>query len=85
MPRVNITLKRSALDSQFDAIDPGGTTERVLGRLRPLMRLARRLGAQIHVDMESHATKDLTLAIFREVALAEEFRDWRDFGIVIPA
>jgi RHH-type proline utilization regulon transcriptional repressor/proline dehydrogenase/delta 1-pyrroline-5-carboxylate dehydrogenase len=85
MPRVNISLKLSALDSQFDAIDPLGTTERVLGRLRPLMRLARRLGAQIHVDMESHATKDLTLAIFRAVALEEEFRDWRDFGIVIQA
>jgi RHH-type proline utilization regulon transcriptional repressor/proline dehydrogenase/delta 1-pyrroline-5-carboxylate dehydrogenase len=85
MPRVNVSLKLSALDSQFDAIDPVGTTARVLGRLRPLMRLARRLGAQIHVDMESHATKDLTLAIFRTVAEEEEFRDWRDFGIVIQA
>jgi RHH-type proline utilization regulon transcriptional repressor/proline dehydrogenase/delta 1-pyrroline-5-carboxylate dehydrogenase len=85
MPRVNVSLKLSALDSQFDAIDPVGTTARVLGRLRPLMRLARRLGAQIHVDMESHATKDLTLAIFRTVADEAEFRDWRDFGIVIQA
>ncbi len=85
MPRVNVSLKLSALDSQFDAIDPAGTTARVLGRLRPLMRLARRLGAQIHVDMESHATKDLTLAIFRAVAVEEEFRDWRDFGIVVQA
>ena len=85
MPRVNVSIKLSALDSQFDSIDPAGTTDRVLGRLRPLMRLARQLGAQIHVDMESHATKDLTLAIFRAVAMEEEFRDWRDFGIVIQA
>jgi RHH-type proline utilization regulon transcriptional repressor/proline dehydrogenase/delta 1-pyrroline-5-carboxylate dehydrogenase len=85
MPRVNVSIKLSALDSQFDAIDPVGTSRRVLGRLRPLMRLARRLGAQIHVDMESHATKDLSLAIFRAVAVEEEFRDWRDFGIVLQA
>ena len=85
LPRVNVSLKLSALDSQFDAIDPEGTTARVTGRLRPLMRLARRLGAQIHVDMESHATKDLTLAIFKTVALEEEFRDWHDFGIVLQA
>ena len=44
LPRVNVSLKLSALDSQFDAIDPEGTTARVTGRLRPLMRLARRLG-----------------------------------------
>ena len=85
LPRVNLSLKLSALDSQFDAIDPPGSTERVLGRLRPLLRLARRQGAQVHVDMESPATKELTLAIFMEVAMEEEFRDWRNFGIVIQA
>lgn len=83
LPRVNVSLKLSALDSQFDAIDPAGTTERVLARLRPLWRLARGRGAQVHVDMESHATKDLALSIFRTIALEEEFRDWPDCGIVV--
>ena len=83
MPRVNVSLKLSALDSQFDAIDPRGTTERVLSRLRPLWRLARANGAQVHVDMESHATKDLTLAIFRAIAMEDEFRDWPHCGIVV--
>jgi RHH-type proline utilization regulon transcriptional repressor/proline dehydrogenase/delta 1-pyrroline-5-carboxylate dehydrogenase len=83
LPRVNLSLKLSALDSQFDAIDPVGTTARVLDRLRPLWRLARAHGVQIHVDMESHATKDLSLAIFRQIAGEEEFRDWPWCGIVI--
>ncbi|MFM8413302.1 MAG: bifunctional proline dehydrogenase/L-glutamate gamma-semialdehyde dehydrogenase, partial [Planctomycetota bacterium] len=83
LPRVNVSLKLSALDSQFDAIDPAGTTERVLARLRPLWRLARGRGAQVHVDMESHATKDLALAIFKAIAMEEEFRDWPDCGIVV--
>ena len=83
MPRVNVSLKLSALDSQFDAIDPRGTSERVLTRLRPLWRLARSNGAQVHVDMESHATKDLALAIFRTIAMEEEFRDWPHCGIVV--
>ena len=85
LPRVNVSLKLSALDSQFDAIDPQGTADRVLDRLRPLLRLARSQGAQVHVDMESHATKDLTLAIFRAVAMEEEFRDWPHFGVVVQA
>jgi len=83
MPRVNVSLKLSALDSQFDAIDPRGSADRVLARLRPLWRLARRHGAQVHVDMESHATKDLTLAIFRQIAMEDEFRDWPHCGIVV--
>lgn len=85
LPRVNVSLKLSALDSQFDAIDPRGTADRVLARLRPLWRLARRQGAQVHVDMESHATKDLTFAIFRQIADEDEFRDWPHCGIVVQA
>ena len=83
LPRVNLSIKLSALDSQFDAIDPEGTTTRVLGRLRPLWRLARASGVQLHVDMESHATKDLALAIFRQIAMEDEFRDWPWCGIVV--
>ena len=85
LPRVNVSIKLSALDSQFDAIDPAGTSDRVLARLRPLWRLARRNGAQVHVDMESHATKDLTLAIFQRIADEPEFRDWPHCGIVVQA
>ncbi len=83
LPRVNVSLKLSALDSQFDAIDPVGTTARVLSRLRPLWRLARDRGCYVHVDMESHATKDLTLAIFKTIAMEDEFRDWPHCGIVV--
>jgi RHH-type proline utilization regulon transcriptional repressor/proline dehydrogenase/delta 1-pyrroline-5-carboxylate dehydrogenase len=83
LPRVNVSLKLSALDPRFDAIDPAGTTDRVLARLRPLWRLARDHGAQVHVDMESRATKDLGLAIFRTIATEPEFRDWPDCGVVV--
>ena len=85
LPRVNVSIKLSALDSQFDALDPRGTADRVLARLRPLWRLARAHGAQVHVDMEHHATKALALAIFKQLAAEEEFRDWPDCGIVVQA
>ncbi|NBW95288.1 MAG: aldehyde dehydrogenase family protein [Planctomycetia bacterium] len=85
LPRVNVSLKLSALDSQFDAIDPQGTADRVLARLRPLWRLARARGAQVHVDMENHATKSLTFAIFMRIAAEPEFRDWPWCGVVVQA
>ncbi len=83
IPRVNVSVKLSALDSQFDPIDPEGTTARVAVRLRTLLRTARRHRAHVHVDMESYQAKDLTLAIFQAVLAEEEFRDWPDVGIVI--
>ena len=36
LPRLNVSLKLSALDSRFSAIDPAGSAERVAERLRPI-------------------------------------------------
>lgn len=85
LPRVNVSVKLSSLYSQFDPIDPEGTSRAVLTRLRPIFRLARRHGAFVNVDMEQYAYKDLTLRIFRDVLLEDEFRDWPDVGIAIQA
>jgi RHH-type proline utilization regulon transcriptional repressor/proline dehydrogenase/delta 1-pyrroline-5-carboxylate dehydrogenase len=85
LPRVNLSLKLSALDSQFDPVDPRGTAERVKSRLRPILRAAQRQRAHIHIDMESYKLKSLTLDIFQEVLLEDEFRQMRDVGIVIQA
>ncbi len=83
LPRVNVSLKLSSLDSHFDPIDPRGTSERVLARLRPILRTARKHNAYVHIDMEQYAYKDLTLQIFRDVLMEKEFRDFPDVGIVI--
>ncbi|MDX1965076.1 MAG: proline dehydrogenase family protein [Pirellulales bacterium] len=83
IPRVNVSVKLSALDSQFDPIDPAGTTRRVAGRLRELLRLAMQRGAHVHLDMESYRTKDLTLAIARNIFDEPEFRDYPHLGVVI--
>ncbi|HEX7449873.1 MAG TPA: L-glutamate gamma-semialdehyde dehydrogenase [Pirellulales bacterium] len=85
LPRVNVSVKLSALDSRFDPIDPAGTTRRVGERLRRLLRTARWHHAHVHVDMESYQAKSLTLHIFREILMEPEFRDWPDVGIVIQA
>jgi RHH-type proline utilization regulon transcriptional repressor/proline dehydrogenase/delta 1-pyrroline-5-carboxylate dehydrogenase len=83
LPRVNVSVKLSALDSQFDEIDPEGTKRRVAARLRKLLRVAREHRAFVNIDMESYRTKSLTLAIFKDVLMEEEFRGASDVGIVI--
>lgn len=83
LPRVNVSIKLSALDSRFDGIDQVGTLERVGARLRPLLRTAMKHHAHLHLDMESYAAKDLTLRIARTIFMEPEFRDYPHFGVVI--
>ena len=85
LPRVNMSIKLSSLDANFDAIDPKGTTTEVLSRLRPILRRARQVGAFVNVDVEQSQHKDLTFAIFRQVLDEDEFRNYADAGIVVQA
>ena len=64
---MNVSVKLSSLYSQFDPIDPAGTSAAVRNRLRPILRLARQRGAFVNIDMEQFAYKDATLRIFKEV------------------
>jgi RHH-type proline utilization regulon transcriptional repressor/proline dehydrogenase/delta 1-pyrroline-5-carboxylate dehydrogenase len=41
LPRVNVSVKLSALYSQFDAIDPEGSSRAVRERLRPILRAGK--------------------------------------------
>ena len=83
IPRLNVSVKLSALDSQFRSVDPVGSRIRVLERLRPILRAAREHHAYVHFDMEQRDYKDLTLDIFKHVLMEDEFRDYADVGIVI--
>lgn len=85
IPRVNMSVKLSALVSQFRPVDAVGTAAAVKERLRPLMRKAREQQAYLHIDMEQYAYKDLSIDIFKQTLLEDEFRDWSDVGIVIQA
>lgn len=83
LPRMNLSIKLSALDSQFDAIDVQGSMRRAGERFRQLLRIARENRAFINVDMECYDKKDLTLHIFKQVLSEREFIDVDDVGIVI--
>ena len=85
IPRVNVSVKLSSLFSQFDPIDPEGTSKVVRGRLRPILALAKKNGAFVNFDMEQYSFKNTTLRIFREILTEPEFRDWPHVGIAVQA
>lgn len=85
VPPVNLSIKLSALTSHLEPAAPREVSEAVRGRLRPLLREARRYGAFIYVDMEQYRYKDLVHQTFTDVLLEPEFADWPDVGIVVQA
>ncbi len=85
LPRVNVSVKISALHPWLEPADPAGSAAAVKARLRPILRVARAHGAHIHVDTEDRRLRDLTLRIFMELAEEDEFRRERNLGIVLQA
>ena len=85
IPRVNLSVKVSALTPLLRPESPELGERDAAPRLRALLRAARDLGAHLHVDMESfdsrEAIAELTLALLAE----EEFRDGPSAGLVLQA
>lgn len=84
-PRLNVSVKLSALYSQLNPVDPAGSVSAVQARLRPLLRAARERGAFVCLDMEQYDTRGLVLKTFRDTLEEEEFRDWPHAGLAIQA
>lgn len=85
LPRVNVSLKLSALTSVFDPIDPEGVMAAVVPRLGAILDVAREHSAFVYVDMEQFEKKDLTLRIFQEVLGRAPYRSTPHVGIVLQA
>lgn len=85
VPRVNVSIKISALHSQIDPIDFDGSRDGLVERLLPILREARRVGAFVNLDMEQYELKDLTIATFKALVEHDELRGWGDLGCVMQA
>jgi RHH-type transcriptional regulator, proline utilization regulon repressor / proline dehydrogenase / delta 1-pyrroline-5-carboxylate dehydrogenase len=84
LPRVNISVKPTALATHYEPLTGDEGVASAKSRLRPILRDARARGAFIHVDMEHYDAKALTLRVFRELLSEPEFAAM-PAGIVIQA
>ena len=83
IPRVNLSLKVSALYSQLDPADPEGSFEGAASRLRPILNLASQLQASLTFDVEHYELKDLTYEIFIRIFSEPAYRDYPWAGIAL--
>jgi RHH-type transcriptional regulator, proline utilization regulon repressor / proline dehydrogenase / delta 1-pyrroline-5-carboxylate dehydrogenase len=85
IPRVNVSVKISALYSQIDVKAWEKSKEQVKERLRPIFSLAMERNVFINLDMESYDLKDFTLEIFKELVMEPQFKTYPHWGCVIQA
>ena len=67
VPRLQVSLKLSALTPRFDPADPPGTLRRLRRPLERILDAARRGGVAVTWDVEQYALRDLTWWLFQEV------------------
>ena len=85
IPRLNLSVKISALTPDVHPADPENSIAALKERLRPILRRATEVGALINFDMESYKLKDLTLALFKSIFEEPEFRQQPAIGIALQA
>ena len=85
LPRANLSIKLTALTPLLRPLAPERGADDAARRLRPLLRLARELGAHVHLDMEDFDSRETLLLAFEDVLASEEFRDAPSVGVVVQA
>ena len=85
IPRVNVSIKVSALCNHFDPIAFDQSVEAAAARLLPLFQRARELGAFLNLDMEQRGVKELTYALFQRVMEDPSMGDYDQAGVVVQA
>ena len=74
IPRVNVSIKISALTARCDPIDTDGSIRELMKRLVPILETARDRGVFVNFDMEHHQFKDLTLELFQRCMEKVDFQ-----------
>jgi proline dehydrogenase len=85
IPRVNLSVKVTALTPHIRAEAPELGIEDAATRLRDLLRTAKEVGAHLHVDMESMDSRDLITELVIGLLSEPEFKDGPSAGIVLQA
>jgi proline dehydrogenase len=85
LPRVNLSVKVSALSPLLRPEAPEVGRDDAARRMRPLLARARELGAHLHIDMESVDTLEATMELVFALLDEPELRDGPSSGVVMQA
>jgi RHH-type proline utilization regulon transcriptional repressor/proline dehydrogenase/delta 1-pyrroline-5-carboxylate dehydrogenase len=85
VPRVNVSVKVSALSPLLRPEAPDVGREDAARRMLPLLVRAKELGAHLHIDMESVDTLEATMQLVFDLLDDPQLRDGPSAGVVMQA
>jgi RHH-type proline utilization regulon transcriptional repressor/proline dehydrogenase/delta 1-pyrroline-5-carboxylate dehydrogenase len=84
-PKINVSIKSTALYSQIKPADFEGSVRNILARMRRIYEQVVEVNGFMCVDMESYQYKDITLEVFRRLRCDSRFRNYPGLGITLQA
>ncbi|MBI2958038.1 MAG: proline dehydrogenase family protein, partial [Chloroflexi bacterium] len=85
VPRLQVSVKASALTDNFNPLNPEGTLQRVRGPLLEIAERCRARGVGLTIDAEEFEYRELTWRLFSRNFAAGPFGDWDGVGIAVQA
>lgn len=81
----HVSVKVSALTSDYDPDDAAGTWQRVGPRLLTILHEACATGVFINLDAEHYSVRDLTFAMLQRALALPNLAKWPGIGLVVQA
>jgi len=82
-PKIDLSMKPSALYSQINPADFEGSVQHILDRLRPVYRKIVALNGSMCIDIEMRKHKEITFELYRRLRSDGEFRDYPHLGLAM--
>jgi RHH-type proline utilization regulon transcriptional repressor/proline dehydrogenase/delta 1-pyrroline-5-carboxylate dehydrogenase len=82
-PKVNVSIKPSALYSQAKPVDFDGSVEGILEKMRPIYRAVMAMGGALCIDIEQLKYKDMTIELFKRLRSEPEFAAYPHLSLVL--
>ena len=85
MPKINVSIKPSALYSQAKPVAQEDSIQGIYARLAPLYKKTMALGGFMCIDMEQLKYREMTIALYKRLRSAPEFRHYPHLCLVLQA
>jgi len=82
-PKVNVSIKPSALYSHADPADFEGSVTHMLERIKPVYRKVRDIGGFLCIDTEMRKLRHVIIELYKRLRGDVEFRDYPHLGLAM--
>ena len=82
-PKINVSIKPSALYAHADPADFEGTVAHMLERVKPVYRRVKALGGFLCIDTEMRALRHVIIELYKRLRSDEEFAAYPHLGLAM--